>query len=303
MAERYQNAAHGSKTCRSRRPVDPTLGDDYLERMLATDPEIRRRFEAFDPPYAEYTDAVLGDDADAELDVVRRYWFACGYRPGVTAYLNFFLLADFIVLHDRAVARRFQSFRTMARSFYETDLFIREVTDSGASPTGGIAAEGVRETLRAIFARHHVVGIPTWMMAYFGFSLLENVERQVGEAATNDAERQLHLQYMSRTFRLMGVPFCDRRDELVAFARRVESVHAGSTSQLERHARNILVIGEMIGVPSEWESLAPFLPTPTREVFEPLYTRVRPGRVKRTAARIAGRLFMKRAVGEERVAP
>ncbi len=269
--------------------------------MRAIDSEIEERFATFDPPYETFTDDLLGDEADAELDVVRRYWFACGYRPGVTAYLNFFLLADFIVLHDRAVARRFRSFRTMARSFYETDLFIREVTDSGSSPSGGIANAEVRATLRSIFARHGAVGIPTWMMAYFGFSLLENVERQVG-AATSDRERQLHLQYMSRTFRCMGVPFCDRRDALVAFARRVESVHAGATPQLERHARNILVIGEMIGVASDWESLAPFLPDPTRAVFEPIHERARPGAVKRTTARIAGKLLMKRAVGDSRAA-
>ena len=54
-----------------------------------------------------------------------------GHRPGIGAYLNFFLLRDFIVTHDTAHPPRFKSFRSMADSFYQTDLFIREVTDSG----------------------------------------------------------------------------------------------------------------------------------------------------------------------------
>ena len=82
-------------------------------------------FQRFDPPYQRFENSMLGAGFAAELDTVSRMWFACGYRPGIGAYLNFFLLRDFIVTHDTAHPPRFHSFRSMADSFYRTDLFIR----------------------------------------------------------------------------------------------------------------------------------------------------------------------------------
>jgi hypothetical protein len=191
---------------------------------------------------------MLGDAFAAELDLVSRLWFRCGYRPGIGAYLNFFLLRDFIRTHDTSFPPRFASFRSMADSFYRTDLFIRDVTDSGARPSGGISSARVRETLRAIQERHVKVRIPPWMQAYFGWSLVENVEKQC--APLGDDEKRLHLSYMAKVFRIMGLRFSTDRDKLERFARAVEAEHAALTENVEKHSRHILRIGEMIGVPS-----------------------------------------------------
>ena len=183
----------------------------------------------------------------------------------------------------------------MGNSFYQTDLFIREVTDSGRERSGGIASESVRKTLASIMRRHQAVSIPPWMMSYFGYSLFENVEQQMPRLT--EEERRLHLQYMSRTYRIMGVHFCNRRDDLEDFARCVESVCAAPSPNLERHARNILLLGEMIGVRSSWQHISSFLPEPTRSVLEPLHADLRPSLPRRVGARILGRLTMKKAVG------
>jgi hypothetical protein len=253
-----------------------------------------------DPPWERYDRACLGDAPEAELDAVSRLWFSCGYRPGVGAYLNFFLLRDFIVLHDEAVPARFASFRSMAESFYRTDLFVRDVTDSGAVPSGGISSDKVRATLLSIMARHRRVAIPPWMMTYFGFSLAENVEKQCAPLA--EERRRLHLAYMSRVFRLMGLRFSARRDVMEEFARDVEREHAGPSPALERHARNILLLGEMVGVSSDAAHIRPVLPPATRTIFDAIAPGVRPGPVKRTLARGLGRLLMRRAIGAPREA-
>lgn len=89
-------------------------------------------YRGLDPPYATFDNSMLGPTFPAELDLVSRLWFQCGYRPGIAAYLNFFLLRDFITTHDTNYPPRFKTFKSMATSFYQTDLFIRDVTDSGA---------------------------------------------------------------------------------------------------------------------------------------------------------------------------
>ncbi len=135
-------------------------------------------YRRMDPPYRNFQRSDLGHDFAEQLKLVSRLWFACGYRPGIAAYLNFFLLQDFIVKHDSACPPRFATFKSMADSFYRTDLFIRDVTDSGVHPTGGISSEKVRKTLKDLMARHRAIQIPGWMMTHFGLSLLESVERQ-----------------------------------------------------------------------------------------------------------------------------
>jgi hypothetical protein len=253
-----------------------------------------------EPPYARFEPAMLGPRFADELGLVSRLWFRCGYRPGIAAYLNFFLLRDFIVTHDTAYPPRFQTFRSMAGSFYQTDLFIREVTDSGKEATGGISGPRVRAALQSIMQRHQRLAIPGWMMTYFGFSLLENVEKQC--APLSDEERGLHLAYMSRAYRIMGVAFSERRDLLERFSRRVEEAHAGPSPNLPRHTRNILSLGEMIGVSSAYGAIAPMLPEATRRVFDGIYPRARPGFPRRTAARVLGRFLMKQARGAPRTA-
>lgn len=243
---------------------------------------------------------MLGAEFPAELDLVSRLWFRCGYRPGIGAYLNFFLLRDFIQTHDRNFPPRFGSFRSMADSFYRTDLFIRDVTDSGAQPTGGISSARVRDMLRAIQERHVKVKIPPWMQTYFGWSLVENVEKQC--APLTDGERRLHLSYMAKAYRIMGLRFSTDRAALERFARAIEAEHAAVTENVDKHSRHILRIGEMIGVRSSADSILPMLPAATRAQFEPLYPKVRPGALRALTCRVLGRLLLPKAIGQPRAA-
>lgn len=260
--------------------------------------EYMRWFARMDAPFESFNNNDLGNAFAAELETTSRMWFSCGYRPGVAAYLNFFFLRELIETHERAVPARFATWRTMAQSFYRTDVFVRAVTDSGAKPTGGISSPQVRRLLASIMARHARISIPIWMMTYFGFSLIENVENQV--AGFTARELQLHLDYMAKAFRIMGVPFSSDRTRLQRFARGVEAAHAGSSPHVERHVRNILALGEMVGVSSRQAEIGALLPAATRIHFERIYPRVRPGWPRRWLARSFGRLFMKRALGAPR---
>jgi hypothetical protein len=254
--------------------------------------------QAFDAPYDRFENTMLGPEFPAELDLVSRLWFRCGYRPGIAAYLNFFLLRDFISTHDTSFPPRFKSLHSMADSFYQTDLFIREVTDSGAKPSGGISSRRVREQLKGIQRRHAKIGIPPWMQTYFGFSLLENVEKQC--APLSEEDRRLHLSYMAKAYRIMGFSFSQDRAGLERFARLIEEEQATVTQRVPAHSRHILRIGEMIGVSSSEQSVLPMLPTATRTVFEPLYPKVRPGLLQRWWSRLLGRLLLPKAVGAPR---
>src|SRR6185436_16001601 len=77
-------------------------------------------FARFDPPFEAFDNSMLGPEFPAELELVSRFWFRCGYRPGIGAYLNFFLLREFITTHDLNYPPRFATFKSMARSFYMT---------------------------------------------------------------------------------------------------------------------------------------------------------------------------------------
>jgi len=74
------------------------------------------------------------------------------------------------------------------------------------------------------------------------------------------------------------------------------------TENVPKHARNILKLGEMVGVASEPDSILPMLPARTRAVFEPLYPEVRPGLPGRLYARLLGKLLIPKAVGAPRKA-
>ncbi|MBV8881754.1 MAG: DUF2236 domain-containing protein, partial [Planctomycetaceae bacterium] len=256
------------------------------------------QFRTFDPPFTSFDHGQLGSLFPAELDLVSRLWFRCGYRPGIGAYLNFFLLRDFITTHDTNYPPRFKTFKAMATSFYRTDLFIRDVTDSGSQATGGISNPKVRGMLQQIQQRHRAVKIPEWMQTYFGFSLLENVEKQC--APMTDDERRLHLAYMAKTYRIMGMPFTEDRVALERFSREIEAEQAAVTENVARHSVNILRLGEMIGVSSAPDSILPMLPARTRSAFEPLYPGVRPGPLRRAWSRVLGKLLIPKAVGAPR---
>jgi len=265
-------------------------------------PTHQELFEQFHPPFGDdFDESMLGDEFPEELKVTSRMWISTGYRQGILAYLNFFLLKDFIVTHDESYKPRFLSFKAMADSFYQTDLFVRDVTDSGKKATGGISSPMVRKRLRGIMARHARLSIPLWMMTYFGYQLMEAVELEC--QTLDEQDKQRHLSYFSKTYRIMGIPFSTNRAKMERFARLVETEHAGVSPNLEKHARHILSLGEMVGVRSDFESITEKLPQATRAIFEPIHPRVRPGFLKRNLLRPAGRLFVRRAIGsKERVA-
>ena len=265
--------------------------------MPAADP--MALFARLDAPWDRFEPALLGAEFAAELRTTSALWFRCGYRPGIAAYLNFFHLRDFITLHDERFPPRFRDWKAMAKSFYETDLFIRAVTDSGREPSGGISSVRVREQLAAIMGRHRAIAIPGWMMSYFGWSLFEAVETQC--APLDDEQRRLHLAYMSRTYRLMGVAFANDRPRMTEFARAVEQRHTAPSSRLLEHAAAILRIGELIGVRSHPDAILPMLPATTRALFAPHARAVRPGWLRRITNRMLGPLLVPQAVGKPRV--
>jgi len=209
---------------------------------MGTVPISLELYRSFDPPYEKFERSLLGPQFAAELDLVSRLWFRCGYRPGIGAYLNFFLLRDFITTHDTNFPPRFKSL------------------------TGGISSAKVRDMLHAIQERHVKVRIPPWMQTYFGWSLLENVEKQCA-------------------------PLRDERASMERFARAIEAEQAALGASVAKHARHILRIGEMIGVPSGANSILAMLPQRTRAVFEPLYPKVRPGTLRALWCRVLGRLL------------
>jgi hypothetical protein len=147
--------------------------------------------------------------------------------------------------------------------------------------------------------RHQRLSIPPWMMTYFGYQLLECVEQAT---AASPEECQRHLSYMAKALRIMGIPFSDSREKMVAFARDIERHHAGTSPNLEKHARNILVLGEMVGVSSDCETILSMLPEATRKIYAPIHSRVRPGFLKRHFSRVAGRFLIPQAIGKPRKA-
>ncbi len=258
--------------------------------------EIHRRFDA---PYDRFDDSMLGPEFARELALVSRLWFHCGYRPGIGVTLNFLLLGEFLALHQQKYPSRFPSLRAMMAAFHRIDVFVRAVTDSGDRPTGGISSARVRGILAGIGHRHGRSEIPEWMLTYFGFNVLEMVEAHCPLSAE---EKRLHLAYIGKVFRLMGVPFTQDRRELERFARAVENRHAAVAADAPRLLGYVLCVAEMAGVSSGWESVLRMLPQGTRAVFEPLYPRVRPGLPRRLACRLLGRLLLPRAVGAPRAA-
>ena len=125
--------------------------------------------------------------------------------------------------------------------------------------------------------------------------MIEIVETKCAPLSTKQA--QLHLAYMTKTYRLMGVAFSADRARMTEFARAVEAAHAAPSPQLERHARAILRIGETIGVASHEHTILPMLPLATRRLFAPMASRVRPGLARRIVARVLGKLLVPIAAG------
>jgi hypothetical protein len=242
---------------------------------------------------------MLGPEFPRELDLASRLWLRCGYRPGIGVSLNFLLLGDFLALHQLKYPSRFPSLRAMTDAFRRIDAFVRAVTDSGARPSGGISSSRVRGILGTIRSRHARSGIPEWMLTYFGFSMIEMAERQ---CALSAEEKRLHLAYIGKAFRIMGVPFTQNRDDLERFARQIEERYAAVIEDAPQLLRYVLCVAEMAGVSSGPQSVLRMLPPRVRAVFEPIYPNVRPGPIRRIAYRLLGRFLLPRAVGEPRIA-
>jgi len=255
-------------------------------------------FAELDPPYDTPSEDDLRDGFPQELELVSRLWFATGHRPTVAAFLNLELLCELSLTRDRTFPRRFQSFRSLRRSFLEADRLLRDVTDSGKKATGGISSDDVRTRLAFVADRLRRTPIEGWMPTYFAFSLVECVERAAPEVTAE--ERRLHLAYLAKAFRLMGVSFSNRRETMQQFARQVEAAYTGRSPALERHARNVLLLGEALGVPAEFRELAPLLAEGPRRLFREIYPEVRPDPWQRHLARASGRFLVSPAASEPR---
>jgi hypothetical protein len=132
--------------------------------------------------------------------------------------------------------------------------------------------------LAEIMRRHQRLSIPVWMMTHFGFILTENVEKQC--SWTSAGEKQLHLAYICKTYRIMGIPFSEDRPAIETFSRTIEQQHAGLWPGAPKHIRTILLLGEMAGVSSRYPVIAAMLPEATRPVLERLYPGVSTSPVK-----------------------
>src|SRR6266545_4020757 len=233
--------------------------------MTGTSESFLRLHRRFDPPYEHFDDSMLGPEFARELDLVSRLWFRCGYRPGIGVTLNFLLLGEFLALHQAKYPSRFPSLRAMIQAFHRIDLFVRAVTDTGAQVSGGISGPNVRGILEGVRQRHERSGIPGWMLTYFGFNVVEMAEKQCPLSAE---EMRLHLAYISKVFRIMGVAFTENRDELERFARQVEERHAAVIEDAPKLLHYVLCIAELAGVSSGPQSILRLLPHRVRTVFE-----------------------------------
>lgn len=216
-------------------------------------------------------------------------WMAGSYRCGISAYLVFFLLGDLVAHARRMRPRRFGGLIAFARSFDATDRFIKRVTDSGRRPSGGLANPDVVRQLRRIQAVHERIRVPQWMMVHFGFTLIEQLERDLGE--TDPALLRHHLRYMAAAFRTMGVPFATDRELMSELARGIERAHVRWEPCVAAYGRRLLLLGQAVGVRPDPQRLAPLLPEPVRPLFEARFEAMRPGPGARTAGTVLGALW------------
>ncbi|HKJ89289.1 MAG TPA: hypothetical protein VKA48_12375, partial [Gammaproteobacteria bacterium] len=126
-----------------------TAGDSGVTGRNGLPEDLAALFARLDPPLGP-GETPRPDPGD--LEAARYLWRAGSYRCGITAYLVFFLLGDFLAHARRMRPRRFGSLAPFARSFDYTDRFIKQVTDSGRKPSGGLANLRVAELLRRIQA-------------------------------------------------------------------------------------------------------------------------------------------------------
>jgi hypothetical protein len=246
--------------------------------------------EALQALYARLNPPLAREDAGPvdprEREAARYLWRAGSYRCGITAYLTFFLLGDFLAHARQARPRRFDALLPFARSFDFTDRFIKQVTDSGRRPSGGLDSPSVIDLLRRIQAAHDRIRVPHWMMVHFGFTLMEQLERDL-DVQDPDLLRH-HLGYMARAYRTMGLPFSTDRALMETLCRGIEHRFARWEPAAGPCGRRLLFLGQLVGVAPQERELAPLLPEPVRPLFRAHYAEMRPGALTRAAGGLLG---------------
>lgn len=238
-----------------------------------------------------YTRIEFGAEYAKELEATRYIWKKGSYRAGITVHIMFFLLGDLVEAGARDRPERFGRLGKFARSFDFTDVFIKRVTASGRgrAQAEGLASAEVQGLLKGIQRLHDDIDIPHWMMTYFGFALLEQVEDDIG--TLSETAKQYHLQYMMRVYRTMGIPFSDDRDLMVDFCREVEREYYRFTPLAVEYSRRLIFLGLITGVPAKREWLAATLPGTLREAFESRYEQLRPSAVALALGKLLGLLY------------
>lgn len=245
--------------------------------------DLQALYARLDPPLAR---EAAGAFAPREREAARHLWRAGSYRCGITAYLTFFLLGDFLAHARQARPRRFDALLPFARSFDYTDRFIKQITDSGRRPSGGLDSPAVVDLLRRIQAAHDRIRVPHWMMVHFGFTLLEQLERDL-DAQDPDLLHH-HLGYMARAYRTMGIPFSADRALMETLCRDIEHRFARWEPAAGPCGRRLLFLGQLVGVSPREGELAPLLPEAVRPLFRAHYAEMRPGPLARTAGSVLG---------------
>lgn len=225
------------------------------------------------PPY-EHVE--FGASYAHELRAAQYVWKKGSYRSGVTVHILFFLLGDLVERGANARPERFGNIFNFAKSFDFTDVFIKRVTASGRGKAkgGGLKDPEVRGLLKGIQKAHDEIDIPHWMMTYFGFALMEQVEDDIGDLPED--LKQYHLQYMCRAYRIMGIPFSDDRELLVDFCRGVERNYFRYTPIGRDYTRKLIFLGLIVGAPYRRRALAETLPSTVRGFFLERYDELRP---------------------------
>ena len=238
-----------------------------------------------------YTRVEFGPEYAKELEATRYIWKEGSYRAGITVHIMFFLLGDLLEAGARDRPERFGRLRQFARSFDFTDVFIKQVTASGRGRArgDGLGSAEVQGLLKGIQRIHDDIDIPHWMMTYFGFALLEQVEEDIG--TLSEAVKQYHLQYMTRVYRSMGIPFSDDRELMVDFCREVEREYYRYTPLAAEYTRRLIFLGLITGVPATRECLAATLPDTLRAAFETRYEQLRPGAAALVLGKLLGLLY------------
>ena len=223
-----------------------------------------------------------------ELQTTQYIWKIGSYRCGITVHIIFFFMAPGFVEKAKNVRpQRFGNLIKFANSFDFTDIFIKQVTASGRGKARGIGLQdpNIQRMLKNIQQMHDRHNISHIDMVHFGYRLMQQLESDIGHLT--EEQKQLHLQYMSRVYRTMGIPFSADRELLETLCEAIEEKHATFTDVTAEYCQRLLFLGLTVGVPCDKQSLAKSLPQHIRPLFETHYDQLKPG----TGWRILGNIL------------